>query len=190
MSAEERLDVLMRLADDLAHEIKNPLHAAVINIEVLRRRLARVEGSGEGERIAEIVATELERAGRRMELLLRLVRPERQHVRRLDEVVSEVAEVLGLVAAHRRQHFTLSEADGAGGSAGGSTPPGELRHRLLTAALEVMEREGVRSLALEVRGGRDGPRAVFSASDAEGRARGEALTVDLLDPGRKRELFS
>src|SRR5690606_41450424 len=33
-----RYRLFSRLADDLAHEIKNPLHAMVINLEVLRRR--------------------------------------------------------------------------------------------------------------------------------------------------------
>ena len=31
-----RYALLSRLADDLAHEIKNPLHSMVINLEVLR----------------------------------------------------------------------------------------------------------------------------------------------------------
>ena len=32
---------MSRLADDLAHEIKNPLHAMVINLEVLKRRVEK-----------------------------------------------------------------------------------------------------------------------------------------------------
>ena len=34
-----RYDILSRLADDLAHEIKNPLNAIVVNLEVLRRKI-------------------------------------------------------------------------------------------------------------------------------------------------------
>ena len=40
---ENKLELVERLADDLAHEIKNPLHSMVINLEVLRRRLTRLE---------------------------------------------------------------------------------------------------------------------------------------------------
>src|SRR5688500_17512833 len=74
-----KLELLERLADDLAHDIKNPLHSMVINLEVLRRRAARV-GGDEGDdlqRYAGVLSTELERVNRRIELLLRLSRPAR-----------------------------------------------------------------------------------------------------------------
>jgi signal transduction histidine kinase len=74
-----KLDLLERLADDLAHEIKNPLHSMVINLEVLKRRISRATPEGESEllRYAEIVGGELDRVNGRIELLLQLVRPDR-----------------------------------------------------------------------------------------------------------------
>lgn len=74
-----KLALVERLADDLAHEIKNPLHSMVINLEVLRRRLHRMNGEGREEhlRYVEILSTELDRVSRRVDLMLRLVRPER-----------------------------------------------------------------------------------------------------------------
>ncbi len=77
---ENKLALVERLADDLAHEIKNPLHSMVINLEVLRRRLVRM-GTGPSEdalRYTEILGSELERVNRRVDLLLRLVRPHRE----------------------------------------------------------------------------------------------------------------
>lgn len=74
-----KLALVERLADDLAHEIKNPLHSMVINLEVLRRRVDRGAGGDPSElqRYVSILATELERVSRRVDLLLRMVRPER-----------------------------------------------------------------------------------------------------------------
>jgi signal transduction histidine kinase len=36
----ERFALVRRIADDLAHELKNPLNAMVINLEVLRSQCA------------------------------------------------------------------------------------------------------------------------------------------------------
>jgi two-component system, NtrC family, C4-dicarboxylate transport sensor histidine kinase DctB len=69
-----RLDVLGRLADDLAHEIKNPLHAMVINLELIRRRV--IAGSAETtlDRI-DVVEGEVGRVNRLVDAFLQLLRP-------------------------------------------------------------------------------------------------------------------
>ena len=51
-----KLDLLERLADDLAHEIKNPLHSMVINLEVLKRRVARADSPDEVQRYIVVLA--------------------------------------------------------------------------------------------------------------------------------------
>jgi signal transduction histidine kinase len=98
-----KLDLLERLSDSLAHEIKNPLHSMVINLEVLRRRLERGEGTRELTRYTEVLGEELERVSRRIELLLRLARPERGGVEEttLQELVEELAELVTLDGRHR-----------------------------------------------------------------------------------------
>jgi signal transduction histidine kinase len=98
---ENKLGLVERLADDLAHEIKNPLHSMVINLEVLRRRIARLEGVTGGEdllRYTGVIATELERVNRRVELLLRMVRPQREtdDLTTLPEVLEELRELAEL----------------------------------------------------------------------------------------------
>ncbi|MEX0912876.1 MAG: histidine kinase dimerization/phospho-acceptor domain-containing protein [Gemmatimonadota bacterium] len=102
---ENKLSLVERLAEDLAHEIKNPLHAMVINLEVLRRRLARLEGNG-GEdllRYTGIVTSELERVNRRIDLLLRLTRPYREpeDSSSLSEVFEELRELVELECERR-----------------------------------------------------------------------------------------
>lgn len=99
-----KLELLERLADALAHEIKNPLHSMVINLEVLKRRLARAPTDGTDVlRYATVLGEELDRVNRRIELLLRLSRPDRggPDDTTLNELVEEVMELVHLEARHR-----------------------------------------------------------------------------------------
>jgi signal transduction histidine kinase len=98
-----RLDLLETLADDLAHEIKNPLHSMVINLEVLRRRAARHEPEdGDLARYIGVLALELERVNQRVELLLRFVRPAGPGDKAtLNEIVEELQDLVTLEGSHR-----------------------------------------------------------------------------------------
>jgi signal transduction histidine kinase len=49
-----RFSIVSRLADDLAHEIKNPLNAIIINLEVLKVRIARGDADGAADRTGVI----------------------------------------------------------------------------------------------------------------------------------------
>lgn len=99
-----KLALVERLADDLAHEIKNPLHSMVINLEVLRRRIARLSDSEQGDllRYAGVLGGELDRVTRRIDLLLRLVRPERGG--ELTTLGHTIEEMLDLVELERDRH--------------------------------------------------------------------------------------
>ena len=99
-----KLALVERLADDLAHEIKNPLHSMVINLEVLRRRIARLAETDQGDllRYAGVLGGELDRVTRRIDLLLRLVRPERGG--ELTTLGHTVEEMLDLVELERDRH--------------------------------------------------------------------------------------
>ncbi|HET8654638.1 MAG TPA: histidine kinase dimerization/phospho-acceptor domain-containing protein [Longimicrobiaceae bacterium] len=92
-----KLDLVERLADDLAHEIKNPLHSMVINLEVLRRRIGRagVHDADELLRFVGVVNAELDRVSRRVEILLRLLRPDRSgEPVTIQEILDEILELL------------------------------------------------------------------------------------------------
>ncbi len=99
-----KLELLERLADNLAHEIKNPLHSMVINLEVLKRRVARY-GQNESDELLRYIGVlggELERVNKRIELLLRLTRPGRgSELTTLNELVEELIELIQLEAARR-----------------------------------------------------------------------------------------
>jgi len=98
-----KLDLLERVADDLAHEIKNPLHSMVINLEVLKRRITRAqpEQTGDMLRYANVLASELERVSHRVDLLLRMVRPGRGDSTTLREALDELRELLEVEGSRR-----------------------------------------------------------------------------------------
>jgi two-component system, NtrC family, nitrogen regulation sensor histidine kinase NtrY len=97
-----RMDLVARWADDLAHEIKNPLHAMVINLELVKRRA----GGGDPEALVdriEVVESELHRVHTLVESLLRLVRPwpERQATD-VDQVFQDILPVMEARARIRK----------------------------------------------------------------------------------------
>lgn len=69
-----RFAIVSRLADDLAHEIKNPLHSMVINLEVLRRRSEKGDGKAVQERVV-VLEHEIDRLHHLVDGLLQLLRP-------------------------------------------------------------------------------------------------------------------
>jgi signal transduction histidine kinase len=101
-----RYELLSCLADDLAHEIKNPLHAMVINLEVLKRRIAGGNVEGALDRVG-VLEQELRRVNELVHRLLLLIRPDREGVQLLDvdEVVGEIVPLLELQARVARVDF-------------------------------------------------------------------------------------
>lgn len=95
-----RFDLVSRLADDLAHEIKNPLNSIVINLEVLKVRIARSDTDGALDRAA-VIEHEARRLHVMIDRLLQLLRPERDEAESfaLDRVFDEL---MPLVEARAR----------------------------------------------------------------------------------------
>jgi signal transduction histidine kinase len=71
-----RYELVSRLADDLAHEIKNPLNAIVINLEVLKVRVTRADTQAALDR-ADVIEHEIRRLHHLVDRVLLLMRPER-----------------------------------------------------------------------------------------------------------------
>jgi signal transduction histidine kinase len=107
-----KLDLLERVANDLAHEIKNPLHSMVINLEVLKRRISRAEAAGSSDmlRYADVLGSELDRVSQRVDLLLRMVRPGRaSDSASLHEILDETRELVEVEAARRSVELRFSQ---------------------------------------------------------------------------------
>jgi hypothetical protein len=150
-----KLDLLERLADDLAHEIKNPLHSMVINLEVLKRRVARADSPDEVQRYIGVLAGELERVNRRIELLLRLSRPGRgPESTTLNELTEELMELIQLEARHVEAQVEYLPQQPASRV---FVPREPTRQAILNLVLEVidhMRRGGTLRLAVTEREGR------------------------------------
>jgi hypothetical protein len=76
--AELWLDGFGRLMERAAHEIRNPLNAAVLGVQVIRQRTERPElSAGSLRTFAESAAGELDRAVTLIDAMLTLARPTR-----------------------------------------------------------------------------------------------------------------
>lgn len=138
-------DLLSRLADDLAHEIKNPIHAAVINVELIRRRVASEQGDAALERV-HALESQVGRAHELVDWLLRLLRPAREP-KRLLSLDHVTAEILPLIEAVCRLSRVDVQFEPLGNGALVEASAAAVRHALLnlvTNAIDAMLPDGGR----------------------------------------------
>jgi signal transduction histidine kinase len=97
--AANRLDLVGRLADDLAHEVKNPLHSMTINLELLRRRLASGQSEAALDRI-RVLEKDVMRLNQVLEPLFQLLRPGASGPEcfELDTAVEELLPLIAVLA--------------------------------------------------------------------------------------------
>lgn len=112
--AANRLDLVGRLADDLAHEVKNPLHSMTINLELLRRRLASGQDAGALDRI-QVLENDVMRLNQVLEPLFQLLRPgaDEPECFELDTAVEELLPLIEVLAPLSRVSLDY-QAAGAG----------------------------------------------------------------------------
>jgi signal transduction histidine kinase len=150
----DRLAAMGTLASGLAHEVRNPLNAALLQLAVLRRRLERPDCQPAAlVPVADLVEQELQRLGRLVDDFIAFAQP-RPLVPRPTDLASlcrTIATLLTAEAARAGVQVHLELSDG--------TPPlladpDRLQHVLLNLArnaLEAMPAGG--SLTLRVRPG-------------------------------------
>ena len=80
----ERLASLGTMAAGLAHEIRNPLNAAHLQLSVARRRLARSTGDAGAARAVELAGAEMARLAGLVEDFLQFARPQSLRLERAD----------------------------------------------------------------------------------------------------------
>jgi signal transduction histidine kinase len=92
----ERLAAVGTMAAGLAHEVRNPLNSASLQLAVLERRLARGEGAAAVTPIVGIIKSEIERLERLVRDFLAFAKPSPLELRPVD--VGELIEgVAGLI---------------------------------------------------------------------------------------------
>lgn len=112
---ESRLDYSERLADfaritsGIAHEVKNPLNAMVIHLELLRSKLQKLSPAAEDARPQlDILTSEIQRLDRVVQTFLDFTRPPRINLRPLD-VNQVLDETLALAAPEAERRGCIVE---------------------------------------------------------------------------------
>lgn len=176
-----RYRLVSQLADDLAHEIKNPLHAMVINLEVLRRRLTAGDPDIALERAA-VIDQEIQRTHQLVDLLLKLLRPERSRDQHVHSLAGAVDELLPLLRLQAKLALVPLETEDLDIDAPITVAPPDLKFALLALAMPMID-------VLKAAQGRDGdptPLRLSVAHEATVRIRLHATAEALPDPQARR----
>ena len=97
MLRSERLAAVGTMAAGLAHEVRNPLNSASLQLTVLERRLARGEGAAEVLPIAGIIKSEIDRLDRLVRDFLAFSQPRPLDAKAVD-VATLLSGIAGLIA--------------------------------------------------------------------------------------------
>jgi PAS domain S-box-containing protein len=101
-----RLSASGRLTRGVAHEVKNPINAIVLHLQLLRNKLAETEP--DTRRHMDIIDSEIRRLDRVVQTLVDFTRPRDLHLEEVDlrRIMEEVAQ---LAAPDAEQHGVLIE---------------------------------------------------------------------------------
>jgi PAS domain S-box-containing protein len=102
-----KLTALGRLTSGLAHEVKNPLNAMMIHLELLRERLD--VPADEVQQSLEVIGSEIRRLDRVVHGFLRFIRPEELSLRLLDlnTLLRDVGSLMETEWQKESIHFTF-----------------------------------------------------------------------------------
>jgi signal transduction histidine kinase len=124
------------MAEGLAHEVKNPIHAAVINLELLRRRLHDPDPARADERIDHL-EREVARVHALVDAFFHFLRPapDRAELLEIDEALGALMPVLGALGKVSRVEVDYRPA----GSAIVALPRSTLQHAVLNLVMNAFE---------------------------------------------------
>ncbi|HEU4387503.1 MAG TPA: ATP-binding protein [Blastocatellia bacterium] len=108
----KKLADLGRITSGIAHEVKNPLNAMVIHLEILRSKLQ--SGTGNPKPHIAILDSEIKRLDRVVQTFLNFTRPLEVSLEPLDvnAIVSQVVALASTEARERGVGITMTLADG------------------------------------------------------------------------------
>lgn len=105
-----RYQLLSRIVDGLAHEVKNPIHAAVINLELLRRRSNQPETVLER---TELLESDITRIHEIVDALFHFLRPQQEDAEWVD-INDALDSIMPLAEAYCRvARVTISRGSNA-----------------------------------------------------------------------------
>jgi PAS domain S-box-containing protein len=171
----ERLAAVGTLAAGLAHEVRNPLNSAALQLTLLERRLDRGDEPGTVLPIAQIIKSEIDRLDRLVREFLAFAQPRPLEPRPVD-LVDLFAAVTELIAPEAESVHVSIGVDVAAGTPAALGEAERLRQVLLNLtrnAIEAMSGKGGQLRLAARRAGRE----VEIAVEDDGPGFGEELPV-------------
>jgi len=115
LEVSRRLAAIGRITAGVGHEVKNPINAMVLHLELLRGKLANLHGTGGettqgAQRHVDILASEMQRLDRVVQTLADFSRPMEMHLKRVD-LRDVVASVIELTWEQMREHNVTVQAE-------------------------------------------------------------------------------
>ena len=158
-----RLSASGRLTRGVAHEVKNPINAIVLHLQLLQNKLSQSEP--DTRRHVDIIDSEIHRLDRVVQTLVDFTRPRDLHLEEIDlrELLEDVA---GLAAPDAEQHGVTIERFVPGGPLLINADVDLMKQALLNVVLN-----GAQAMA-------DGGRLTISAHRAD-----DIVVVEVLDRG-------
>lgn len=168
-----RLETIAKLTGSIAHEIKNPLGAVGIHVDILGRRLRRI--GADDPKLSERVETIRGEIGRLREILeewLGLTGPEERSRPSAPsrDVLESVGRLLRVEARHQEVDLTVETEGDPGSVTLSSARLQQVLLNLALNALQAMPNGGTMTLRLR----QYGPRAIFEIADT-----GQGIPEDL-----------
>jgi len=166
LSYSQKLTSLGRLTAGVAHEIKNPLNAIAMQVELAKRRGER-GGDGAGELVAplEAIDTEVRRLDRVVQAFLQFTRPEEVRFEPVDleGVIAQAASSISGQAAHHGVTVEVSVPEGLPRVQGSAELLRQALVNLMTNACDAMPDGGMLRVAAEHDA--DGRRVLLHVAD-------------------------
>lgn len=156
MLRSERLAAVGTMAAGLAHEVRNPLNSASLQLTLLERRLVRGEGAAEVLPIAGIIKSEIDRLDRLVRDFLAFSQPRPIDVKAVDvaKLLSGIASLITPVAEAGSVTLTTDLAPSLPAIAGDVERLRQVLLNLTRNAIEAMHASGG-ALTLRARGDAD-----------------------------------
>ena len=137
-SYARKLASLGRLLAGVAHEVKNPLNAMTIHVELLRQKLQNTPVSTDLERHLTVISGEIKRLDQAMAGLVKFVRPEELRLQPV-QVGDLVANVVRVIEPEARRASVTIRTDCARDLPDINADPGMLQQALVNLALNACQ---------------------------------------------------
>ncbi len=115
LEISRRLAAIGKLTAGVGHEVKNPINAMVVHLELLRGKLASLQGEAAAgaQRHVDILAGEMQRLDRVVQALADFSRPMELHLRDRDlrKVVGAVVELTAAEMQENAVHVAVDEPE-------------------------------------------------------------------------------